>query len=136
MGLNVYSLNNIPLTENRDYFIYLLEYGWHEPIAKALNENFYGMADRAAKSRSVVIKGTQLSHFENEVFSWHQINNERGEDILPALLISNAHPSYFKENNGSYNRNRGLYRESTDGSMKLVLIPLKNSALLQQKLLA
>ncbi|MFV5265214.1 hypothetical protein ACMUMS_16900 [Acinetobacter courvalinii] len=125
MGLNVYSLNNIPQTENRDYFIYLLEYGWHEPIAKALNKNFYKMADRATQGRSVVIKGTQLSHFENEVFSWHQINNEKGEDILPAILISNAHPSYFKENNRGYNRNRGLYRESTDGSMKLILIPLK-----------
>lgn len=125
MGLHVHSLSNIPKSENRDYLIYLLEYGWHEPLAEALNHNFYKMAGVAAQNRAVVIKGTELAHFENEVFSWHQINNERGEDILPAILISNAHPSYFQENNHGYRRGNGLYRESMDGELKLVLIPLK-----------
>ena len=95
MGLHVHSLENIPKSENRDYLIYLLEYGWHEPLAAALNENFEKMANIAAQNRAVVIKGTELAHFDNEVFSWHQINNERDEDVLPAILITNAHPSYF-----------------------------------------
>lgn len=125
MGLHVHSLTNIPKSENRDYFIYLLEYGWHEPLAQALNDNFNQMASRAAVNRAVVIKGTELAHFENEVFSYHKINNERSEDILPAILISNAHPSYFKENNDGYSHKRGLYRESKDGEIKLILIPLK-----------
>ena len=125
MGLHVHSLNNIPKSENRDYLIYLLEYGWHEPLARTLNENFDAMAARAAKSRSVVIKGTELAHFDNEVFSWHQINDERGEDVLPAILISNAHPSYFKENNHGYRSRRGLYKETEENELKLILIPLK-----------
>lgn len=125
MGLHVHSLSNIPKSENRDYLIYLLEYGWHEPLAQALNNNFEKMAGIAAQSRAVVIKGTELAHFENEVFSWHQINNERGDDILPAVLITNAHPSYFMDNNQGYRRGNGLYRESEDGELKLVLIPLK-----------
>jgi hypothetical protein len=125
MGLHVHSLSNIPRSENRDYLIYLLEYGWYEPLAEALNSNFFQMAGLAAKNRAVVIKGTELAHFENEVFSWHQINNERGEDILPAVLITNAHPSYFMEHNHGYSRNSGLYRESIDGELKLILIPLK-----------
>lgn len=125
MGLHVHSLSNIPNSENRDYLIYLLEYGWHEPLAEALNNNFFKMAGVAAKNQAVVIKGTELAHFENEVFSWHQINNERGEDILPAVLITNAHPSYFMENNRGYSRKNGLYRESKDGELKLILIPLK-----------
>lgn len=112
MGLHVHSLSNIPKSENRDYLIYLLEYGWHEPLAQALNNNFDKMAGIAAQSRAVVIKGTELAHFENEVFSWHQINNERGDDILPALLITNAHPSYFMDNDHGYIRKSGLYRES------------------------
>ena len=45
MGLQ-HSLSNIPKSENRDYLIYLLEYGWHEPLAQALNENFNNMASR------------------------------------------------------------------------------------------
>lgn len=125
MGLHVHSLKNIPKSENRDYFIYLLEYGWHEPLAEALNNNFFKMAAVAAQNRAVVIKGTELAHFENEVFSWHQINTERGEDILPAVLISNAHPSYFLENNHGYRRSNGLFRESKGGDLKLILIPLK-----------
>lgn len=125
MGLHVHFLDNIPKSENRDYLIYLLEYGWHEPLAEALDKNFFQMAGVAAKNRAVVIKGTELAHFENEVFSWHQINNQRGEDILPAILITNAHPSYFMENNHGYRHGRGLYRESVDGDLKLILIPLK-----------
>ncbi|WP_249032585.1 hypothetical protein [Tenebrionicola larvae] len=124
MGLHVHSLNNIPKTANRDYFIYLLEYGWKEPLAQALNDNFNKMANIAAQTRAVVIKGTELGHFENEVFSWHGINNERGE-ILPALLITNTHPSYFMENNHGYRRERGLYRETKNGELKLILIPIK-----------
>ena len=40
MGLHVHSLVNIPKTENRDYFIYLLDYGWHEPLADAIHANY------------------------------------------------------------------------------------------------
>ena len=125
MGLHVYSLNNIPKSENRDYLIYLLDYGWHEPLARSINENFDKMVSIAAKNRAVVIKGTELAHFENEVFSWHKINNEKGDDILPAILITNAHPSYYRESNYSYRENRGLYKESIVGDLKLILIPLK-----------
>ena len=82
-------------------------------------------AARAANSRSVVIKGTELNHFENEVFFWHHINNEQGEEILPAILITNAHPSYFFESSLGYRQRRGLYRESEGGDIKLILIPLK-----------
>lgn len=125
MGLHVLSLTNIPKSENRDYLIYLLEYGWHEPLGQALSDNFIKMATRAAKSRSVVIKGTEIAHFENEVFSWHHINNEQGDDILPAILITNAHPSYFFESTFCFRQKRGLYRESEGGDIKLVLVPLK-----------
>ncbi|MEW5911852.1 MAG: hypothetical protein AB1814_04805 [Thermodesulfobacteriota bacterium] len=118
MGLHVHSLTNIPKSENRDYLIYLLEYGWHEPLCEALNENFDKMAALAANRRSVVIKGTEIAHFENEVFSWHHINNEQGEDILPAILITNAHPSYFFENTFGFRQKRGLYRESEERPMR------------------
>ncbi|MFX2101668.1 hypothetical protein [Acinetobacter baumannii] len=71
MGLKVHSLQNVPKTENRDFFIYLLDYGWHEPLSRTLRENFDLMAKKAAVSRAVVIQGTEIGHFENEVFSWH-----------------------------------------------------------------
>jgi hypothetical protein len=125
MGLHVHSLTNIPKSENRDYWIYLLEYGWHEPLAQTLNDNFTKMAARAAVTRAVVIKGTEIGHFENEVFSWHRINNEQADEILPAILITNAHPSYFLDNGMRFQQRHGLFRESDSNNMKLVLIPLK-----------
>ncbi len=125
MGLHIHSLNNVPVSENKDYLIYLLDYGWDEPLATALRNNYDEMAKKAALNRAVVIRGTELSHFENEVFSWHKINNENGEDILPAILITNAHPSYFFQNSDGYHRERGLYRETENGDLKLILVPLK-----------
>jgi hypothetical protein len=44
MGLMVHSLENIPESARRNYFIYLLDYGWHEPISEALRNNFENMA--------------------------------------------------------------------------------------------
>lgn len=49
MGLMVHSLQNIPESKNRDYLIYLLDYGWDEPISKGLRDNFDKMAEIAAK---------------------------------------------------------------------------------------
>ena len=121
----IHSLKNIPNTENRDYFIYLLDYGWDEPISRALRDNFDKMADIAAVNRAVVIKGTVGSHFNNEALSWHHINNQDAEELLPALLITNKHPNYFRENDGMYKNNRGYILESNDEDMVLLLLPFK-----------
>ena len=97
MGLIVQSLENIPKDARRNYFIYLLDYGWYEPINKALRDNFDNMVQLASKTKAVVIKGTDLGDFQNEVLSWHHINNKDSGNSLPALLITNAHPAYFRE---------------------------------------
>jgi len=118
MGLYIQSLENIPLEAKRDYFIYLLDYGWSEPLSEVLLQNFDKMASMAAENKAVVIRGTHRVHFEDEVFSWHNINGENGEDALPAILITNRHPAKFRE---SYNSHKGIIEED----LKLILIPLK-----------
>lgn len=125
MGLYVQSLENIPANADRDYFIYLLDYGWDEPIRNALIDNFENMTKEAAKNRAVIIRGTEPIHFENQVFSWHQINGCNANDILPALLITNKHPAYFRDNNHGEKWNQRLYKESDIEDMKLILIPFK-----------
>lgn len=126
MGLMIYSLDNIPAGAKRNYFIYLLDYGWTEPISEILNKNFEKMSKIAAENKAVVIKGTVASHFQNEVLSWHHINGENDENLLPALLITNKHPQYFKESNSSFQykniKNMGI-NETED--MKMILIPFK-----------
>ncbi len=120
MGLHIHNLGNLPNTiDGRDYFIYVLDYGWKEPLTNTLVANFTNMARKASESRSIVVAGIDPIHFANEVFSFHSINGEDGESILPAILISALTPNYFKENN---ERQRGIH-EIDD---KLLLIPLKS----------
>lgn len=119
MGLHVHNLGNLPNTDDgRDYFIYVLDYGWKEPLTDALVANFTNMARMASQTRSVVVAGIEPIHFANDVFSWHGINGEDGERILPAILITTLTPSYFREHNEEY-------RSSGEINDKLLLIPLK-----------
>lgn len=123
MGLMIYSLDNIPENANRDYFIYLLDYGWDEPIRNILNRNFEKMANIAAKNSAVVIKGI-AEHFENEVFSYHSINGINDRDILPALLITNEHPEYFKKNTSRLKYDNFCQKDEFK-KIKSILIPFK-----------
>lgn len=125
MGLMIHSLDNVPESAKRDYFIYLLDYGWDEPISDSLRRNFDKMAHESAINKAVIIKGTVGEHFQNEVFSWHQINGLNADDILPALLISNNHPSYFRDGNHGDQWGDGLLKESQQTDMKLIIIPFR-----------
>jgi len=125
MGLMVHSLENIPTSARREYFIYLLDYGWQEPISQALRDNFDRMAQLASTSKAVVINGTEIAHFQNEVLSWHQINNEEADDLLPALLVTNAHPAYFRDRNENSPSNKNILRVGECEEMKLILVPFK-----------
>jgi len=117
----VHNLGNLPYTDDgRDYFIYILDFGWKEPLTDALVANFSNMARMASQTRSVVVAGIEPIHFANEVFSWHGINGEEGEKILPAILITTLTPSYFREHNDEY-------RRSDEINDKLLLIPLKTA---------
>lgn len=121
MGLLVESLSDLPASAQRGYYLYLLDYGWHEPISDALRENFMKMAQRASKSDAVIIRGIPVGfHFQNEVLSWHHINNEKTDELLPALLITNAHPAYFRD------RFLSDDKEISNEELKMILIPFKN----------
>ena len=121
MGLHVHNLGNLPDTvDGRDYFIYVLDYGWKEPLTDALVANFTNMARMASESKSLVVAGIEPIHFANEVFSWHGINGEDGEKILPAILITTLTPFYFKESYDEFHR-------SDEINDKLLIIPLKKA---------
>lgn len=121
MGLHVHSLGNLPKSDDgRDYFVYVLDYGWKEPLTDALVANFTNMARMASQSRAVVVAGIEPIHFANEVFSWHGINGEEGKHILPAILITTLIPSYFFEF-------RDNIKQEDKLNDKLLLIPLRKA---------
>lgn len=125
MGLMVYSLDNIPKETNLDYYIYLLDYGWdwNNSIYKIFTDNIKKISELSSKNSAVTITGVG-EHFTNEVFSWHGISGINDENILPALLITNQNPNYFKENNQSLNHSK-FYQEDRTTNLKLILIPFK-----------
>lgn len=125
MGLMVYSLENIPKEADRNYYVYLLDYGWGwgGSINDILSKNFEKMSTISSTNSAVTIKGVG-EHFTNEVFSWHGITGINDENILPAILITNQNPNYFKENHQNL-RHSELYQEDNTTNLKLILIPFK-----------
>lgn len=122
MGLHIHTLNSLPENVHRDYYVYLLDYGGKEDLGAALKNNFERMSKLAEKSNAIVIAGTD-EHFQDEVFSWHNINGENGEQLLPAILITNRHPLTFKKNNKIF-QNHSILVE-VEENLGFILIPLR-----------
>ena len=132
MGLYVHALSRLPLGLQRAYYVYVLDYGWDEPLGQALHANFRRMADLAAKNKAVVIAGTDSRAFAEEIlsvhvdepdFSWSKVNGEDGEEVLPALMISTIHPQRFREDAPGYRFNKTAKGVADE---KLILIPLRS----------
>jgi hypothetical protein len=119
MGLIVHSIALLPKDSKRDYYVYLLDYGWEGSLGEVLSRNFGKLSDYASRHNFVVLKGTPGSHFDDEVLSWHHINGEKGEDILPAILITNVNPH-------TYRRFADIENKKGDEDKELMLlIPLR-----------
>ena len=116
MGMHVHSLGELPTGAERGYYVYILDYGWREPIEEALRSNFQHMANLASRSDAVVLQGMVGCHFEDEVLSWHHINGQDPKDLLPAMLITTRHPNNFRMH---FHDEPGAARDH------LLLIPLR-----------
>ncbi len=119
MGLMIHSLGEFPEEAERGYYIYLLDYGWDEPLGDVLHRNFDRMAEAASRNDAVVLRGVVGNHFEDEVLSWHHVNGQPSEGILPAILITTRHPNSFREQ-------KFRDEESTDAENRMLLIPLRD----------
>ena len=120
MGLMIHSLGEIPADAQRGYFVYLLDYGWDEPLGEVLFKNFDRMADQASRNNSVVLRGLVGSHFVDEVLSWHQVNGQPADKILPAILVTTRNPHDF--------RNAEMAERNGDGKQHpMLLVPLRDA---------
>lgn len=118
MGLMVHSLSEFPVNAERNYYLYVLRGSWDSDIEKALRNNLLAMSDAASRSNSAVIFGTEGKHFQNEVFSWHKINGEEAETLLPAILITTIHQNKFIDENDPF------WRTNSPKNF-MILIPLR-----------
>ncbi|SHE93507.1 hypothetical protein SAMN04487965_0982 [Microbulbifer donghaiensis] len=100
MGLHVNAISDFPMSEERDYYLYVLDYyNWDEPISNTLMANLPKIATLCAQNNAVMVQGLPDSHFYSEVLSWVKINGQDPSMILPALMITTVHPRYFIEAN-------------------------------------
>ena len=117
----VHSLEGMPEEHSRDYFIYLLDYGWKEPLSEILKQNFGKMATLASEQKNavVIMRTDEGIHFSDEVLSWHSINGKDADEneLLPAILVTNRHPAEF--------RKRANAESVAEENLKLILFPLK-----------
>ena len=98
MGLYVNRLDTVTIKGERDLYIYLLDYGWPDGEWESLfKKHFMKMAELTSETNSVVIASPQGIHFANEVLSWHRVGDVDAESLLPAILITHTHPTYFVE---------------------------------------
>jgi hypothetical protein len=124
MGLKISSIARLPIATDRDYFIYFLDYGWDEPLSRALYDNFERMAAFASENRLLVIAGLSRQEFANEVLSWHRINGEDAENLLPAIMIADCDPHTLAQTNeGGFHRSGR--KEDRPKPERFLIIPLK-----------
>ena len=53
------------------------------------------MADKASRQNAVILRGAVGAHFPDEILSWHHVNEQSGEEILPTILITTRNPHKF-----------------------------------------
>jgi hypothetical protein len=120
MGLMIHSLDEISIDLKRNFYLYLLDYGWQQPLSRVIHENFSKISDVMSKNQSVFLMGTVGSHFDDQVLSWHHINGKSGEEILPAFLITSKHPKEFLDHGFRSQKISLEYQHS------MILIPIKD----------
>jgi hypothetical protein len=124
MGLYISTMRELP-TGDRSLYLYLLDYGWpNGPYEQLFRNNFGHLAARSSETGAVVIMSGRGVHFANEVLDWHQVYGHDASDILPALLVTQTHPSYF------VGHDAGQFAEhprGDDGLGDLALIPLRSA---------
>jgi hypothetical protein len=114
----IHSLCELPASGDpysRDFYVYLLDYGWEEGLSTEMYRHFLRMAEAASRHGAVVVRGTVGHHFADEVLSWHQVNGANATDLLPAILVTTKHPQAFREGNWGNAAQRD----------RLLLIPLR-----------
>jgi len=128
MGLYVSHITTLPTEQKRELYVYLLDYGWpHGEYEKIFKDNFQTIARRASETKSIVIASHRGIHFANEVLSYHRVLDLNADEILPAILITKTHPSYFVETFGPYEHPVGNAEIDDLCRNDVVIIPLRTA---------
>lgn len=97
MGYMLNSLGNLPVDDEVRFYIFLINGQWQEPLYDIIKQNFTSIA-RSIGKHTVIAKGLNPTEWSGQVAKTY-----RGKDyndylpLLPALLLTDAHPSCVTE---------------------------------------
>jgi hypothetical protein len=99
MGYILNELANLPVDENVHFYIFVVNGQFKEPLYDMIQSNFASLA-KSIGSNAVIATGTNPEEFTNQVAEKY---GGKGRDldsfakVLPALVITDAHPSQLTE---------------------------------------
>lgn len=126
MGLKVTTIARLPEKTGRAFFVYFLDYGWDDDLTRAMYENFDAFAGITAENRSLLISGLNRTEFANEVLSWHHVNSEPADDLLPAIMITDIEPALLIGNDTfDFGPMKRRSSSGTTHPERFVLLPLR-----------
>ncbi|GIL01955.1 MAG: hypothetical protein BroJett030_18540 [Alphaproteobacteria bacterium] len=127
MGLKITTLARLPEKTDRAFFVYFLDYGWDDDLTRAMYENFDMLAEVAAENRGLLVAGLDRTEFANEVLSWHHVNNDPADDLLPAIMVTDVEPRLLADASGfDFGEVRQRPSSRTAYPERFVLIPLRD----------
>jgi hypothetical protein len=97
MGYLLNSLGNLPIDTEVKFYAFVINGQWEEPLYQVIDQNFSRIA-KSIGSHAVIAKGTEPAEWTREVAEEYLgPNHDQYFHLLPALLITDAHPSQVTE---------------------------------------
>src|SRR5436190_24238658 len=94
MGYALNELANLPVDENVHFYIFVVNGQHREPLYEMMQQNFIAVA-HSIGSNAVIAVGTNPASFTTQVARKYLGKGNTDDSIisiLPALIITNAHP--------------------------------------------
>lgn len=102
MGFVATDLATVPHGPRYSWYLFLLEDQWQDDVRRHLEENFMVLA-REVGPDALVVRGTHPDRFYSEVLDKYVLRDRmnRGERILPAILVTDTPPHDLRHNDAS-----------------------------------
>src|SRR5882672_5143967 len=92
MGYHLNSLANLPVDADVFFYVFVVHENFHEPLFEMIQKNFLEIA-RSTGKHAVIAQGLNPISWNEEVATKYLGKNHAAYSaLLPALLITNAHP--------------------------------------------
>ena len=97
MGYLLNELANLPVDKNVKFYIFVVNGRFRDSLFRTIEENFASIA-KDIGSQAVIARGLDAKAFHSQIArAYFGQDGEKFLDLLPALIVTNAHPDNFDE---------------------------------------